>query len=493
MPSSDLAFGKPELSIPYTGDIMRIAIGGFFHESNTFNPIVTGIDDFIIFEKEEIYSGSTAYLQAKGIIEYFQLKPQYQLVPLVFARAVPNGEIDEKLYLQLKAKFFRYLEESEPVDAFVLALHGSMRVKNIGSAETDLLQAIQTAYPEIPIFCGLDMHATVTDTMLGCVDAFVGYKTAPHLDAYETGWQAAQIADIALSTGTQLYMGYARIACLIAGEKSETDCEPMRSLISELKKLEEADDVLAASYLLGYPWADADENGVTALVVTKDNQQRADILAHYLADKFITHQADFCFSSPAYPPEQALTLALQDTCKPVFVSDSGDNPTAGSTADNTTIISLLSNELQFPAQCRTILVAGIYDPLAVKKCWAKLDSKITLQIGGVYDTKYCAPVTLTGTPIMGLINFGLFKSELILFRTDHFDLILTSKHIGFTGVDMFAALGIDYLNLDVIIVKLGYLTEDFKAIAAKSYLALTRGCTDEVLTRLSYSRQYDLI
>jgi len=288
-------------------------------------------------------------------------------------------------------------------------------------------------------------------------------------------------------------MGYARIDSLITGEKSETDCEPMRSLIAELHQLEAEADVRAASYFLGFPWADAVENGVTALVVIQNNQQKADEYAHYLADRFIARKQDFCFSSPSCPPEQALALALQERCQPVFVSDSGDNPTAGSTADNTTIIGLLSHELKDLTRGKSVLVAGIYDPVAVQRCCANLNQRITLTVGGRFDTMYCQPVKLTGTPVLQITGFGLFRAELILFRTAHFDLILTSKHIGFTNVDMFLAVGIDYLHTDVIVVKLGYLTEDFKAIAAKSYLALTRGCTDEVLNRLTYSKPYDLI
>ena len=472
---------------------MNIAIGGFFHESNTFNPIITSIDDFIIFDKQEIYPNRNAYLLAKGIIEYFEPKPEYKLYPLVFAKAVPNGEIDKELYLSLKARFFQYLNEAPPIDAFVLALHGSMRVKDIGSAESDLLLTIKQKYPDIPIFCGLDMHATMTDVMLNCADAFVGFKTAPHLDAYETGYQAAEIAAFALRTKTKLCMGYARIDSLIAGEKSETDCEPMKSLISELHRMEQEDDVLAASYLLGFPWADAMENGVTTLVVTKDNQDKANHYAEALAKKFIAHKHEFCFSSPAYPPFEALTLALQDTVKPVFVSDSGDNPTAGSTADNTTIVSLLSNELKDQSQCKKILVAGIFDTNAVSECKDNLNKRITLQVGANYDTMHCRKVELTGTPITLIESFGLFKSQLILFRTDNFDIILTSKHIGFTGVEMFKALQIDYLDMDIIVVKLGYLTEEFKPIAAKAYLALTRGCTDEVLSRHTYQKPFDLI
>ncbi len=472
---------------------MNIAIGGFFHESNTFNPIITGPEDFLVFEKEEIFANRNAFLLAKGIIEFFESKPEYTMFPLMFAKAVPNGEIDEHFYNQLKVKFFAYLQEAPKIDAFVLALHGSMRVKNIGSAESDLLKEIKALYPDIPVFCGLDMHATVTEIMLTCADAYTGFKTAPHLDAYETGYKAAEMADYSLQTKTKLTMGHKTIDCLIAGEKSETDCEPMKSLICELYKIEEDPEVCSASYLLGFPWADAMENGVTALVVTKNNQEKAQKYAEYLTDKFVEQQNKFSFSSPSYPPLQALTLALQDNCKPVFVSDSGDNPTAGSTADNTTVIGLLSNELKDHCQGKQILVAGIYDPRAVQICQTKLNQLITLTVGGHYDTMYCQPVELTGTPIKIVAGFGLFKAVLILFKTEQFDLILSSKHIGFTSVDMFQALEIDYLQKDVIVVKLGYLTEDFKEIAAKAYMALSQGCTDEVLSRLSYSKKYELI
>jgi microcystin degradation protein MlrC len=471
----------------------NIAIGGCLHESNTFNPIITSQADFLVYSGAEIYDNSEAYLQARGIIEFFKDKPDCRLLPLVFARAVPNGVVDKTLYLRLKEKFFQLLDEMPQPDIFVLALHGSMRVQELGSAETDLLAEIKFRYPSIPIISGLDMHATITDKMLQFTTAMVGYKTAPHLDALETGYHAAQMAYQIISEGHALCMGAVKIPCLIAGEKSETDYPPMRGLIAELHKLEEHDEICAASYLLGFPWADAEENGVTALVVTKGDQQLADSSARYLAQKFLAVRQNFGFSSPAFAPQDALRLALQETCKPVFVSDSGDNPTAGSTADNTTLISLLSGELAELARTRNILVAGIYDPVAVEAGKDRLNQVISLDVGGRFDTKYCRPLTLVGKPLKLVADFGLHKASLLLFRTDEFDLIITSKHIGFTGIQMFEALEIDYLNIDLIVVKLGYLTEDFKAIAAKSYLALSQGCTDEVLSRLAYSRAYDLV
>ena len=471
----------------------NIAIGGFFHESNTFNPIVTGENDFVVFEGVEIYGSGDAFPLARGIVDFFRDKPDYNLIPLVFAWAVPNGEVDEAFYNRLKDRFFALLSEAPQVDAFVLALHGSMRVKHLGSAESDLLSAIKAKYPQVPVFCGLYMHATLTGAMLNSLTACVGFKTAPHTDAWETGRKAAEMAALHLNHRVSLSLGFKKLDCLIAGEKSETDCEPMRSLIGELNSLEREGKVVSASYLLGFPWADAQENGVTAIAVTVGDPGKASEYADFLAHKFIQSRADFAFSAPAYPPEEALKLALGDSCRPVFVSDSGDNPTAGSTGDNTTLIALLSQELSSLARTKKILVAGIFDPCAERICVENFGSEITLKVGGNFDTKHCQPVRLRGIPVKLVNDFGVYSSNLVLFRTAEFDLIITSKHIGFTGTELFAALEIDYRNLDVIVVKLGYLTEEFKTLAAKSYLALTQGCSDEVLARLEYSKKYDLI
>lgn len=472
---------------------MNIVTAGFFHESNSFNPIVTGPDEFLVFKQDEIYKNKNAYLIAKGIIDFFETKDDCRLFPLIFAKAVPNGEIDYDYYQELKSVLLENLEKIDHVDAFVLALHGSMRVKNIGSAETDILKSIRNRYPQTPIYCALDMHATITREMLSMVTAMNGFKTAPHLDAFETGYNCAQMAFDSLKEGYDLTMSCARFDCLIAGEKSETDTEPMKSLINELHLLEKQDDVISATILLGFPWADAEENGVTAVVVTKNNQLKANDLAQELIKKFIQKKDQFNFSMPALSPEEALIKALSEELKPVFVSDSGDNPTAGSTGDNTRIISLLSQHFSYLCQNKKILVAGIFDPMALKEAKEKMHQDISLKVGGVYDQMYCSPVILRGKPVKYIEKYSYFNSELVLFETNDFYLILTSKHIGFTNVDMFVTLGLDPMDFDVIVVKLGYLTEDFKEIAKKSYMALTQGCTDEVLSRLTYSKQFYLV
>lgn len=472
---------------------MKIAVGGFFHESNTFNPIVTTEQDFVVFEGAAIYSQGSSYLLAKGIVDYFADNAAYRIIPLNFARAVPNGEVELDFYLRLKARFFELLASEGKIDAFVLALHGSMRVQQLGSAESDLLISIKEKYPLVPIICGLDMHATITEAMLDTATALTGFKTAPHLDAWETGWQAARMADILLCEKAELHMAAVHIPCLIAGEKAETELSPMRELMKLTRSLEAEPNICAASIFLGFPWADAAGSGVNCVVVCKHDLALAQRCAQSLADAFQARLYQFNFSAPAVEPETAIRLALQDTCRPVIISDSGDNPTAGSTGDNTSLIHLLNTLPEMHKSSKRILMAGIYDPQACNTCKGKLGQEITLNVGGVFDREYCTPELLTGRPIRLVEGFGAFSSDLILFATPDFELIISSKHIGFTSVEIFEALQIDYLNLDIIVLKLGYLTEDFKAIAAKHYLALSRGCTDEILQRLDYRHQEGLL
>ena len=287
-------------------------------------------------------------------------------------------------------------------------------------------------------------------------------------------------------------MGVSHLPIMIAGEKSETYVEPMKTLIDDLKFIEnDNDEILATSYFLGFPWADTKENGVTSLVVTKNDKKKAEKVAKVLAENFNNRKNEFNFSVESFEPITAIETALEQQNKLTFLSDSGDNPTAGSTGDNTSMLKeLLDNKNKIIELKKDILVAGIYDSEAVKTCLENFNkNQITISVGGKFDKTNCKPVEITGFVKKYIESWGVFKSDIVLFSTEIFDLILVSKHIGFTSTDMFEALEIDYLKKDIIVVKLGYLTSDFKNISKKSILVLSKGCTNEVLSELSYSNK----
>ena len=478
----------------------NIAVGGFFHESNTFNPIITGIDDFIIFYDDEIYQNRDSYILAKGIIEHFEHREKFNLIPTVFSKAVPNGEVEESLWIEkLREPFIEKLNENkDKIDAVILALHGSMRIQNIGDAEADILKRVREIFPDKPIVAALDMHATMSDDMLNNCDAFVGFKTAPHVDVYETGVHAATILEKMLTKDVKPIISYKKLPFLIAGERSETEIYPMNGLIDSLKRYEKDNKILAASYLLGFPWADSKDNGVTALVVTDNDEALGEKLVDDLIEQFEETIPKFRFSGIALNPEEAIGDALTylDTnpeMSPVFISDSGDNPTAGSTGDNTTILSLLEKK---DLHGKDIVYGGIFDKEAAEIClnhYKETPSKeLEISVGAYYDNFNCKPVKIKGVVKAVSESFGFYNATIILFETNKYKLLIVSKHIGFIDTDIFEAVGVLPKDCDIVIVKLGYLTDPFKEISKRSILALTQGCSDEILSRLNYSTKYRL-
>ncbi len=468
---------------------MKIVTAGFHHESNTFNPIVTDSMDFNIYRGNEIYKAIESYESVRGVVETLEGYKDYEVFPTLFARAVPNGEINRSLYLSLKDEMIGMMGQIKNADAVTLALHGSMRVKELGEAEGDLLEAIRSIFPHIPIVVALDMHATVSEKMLLHADAFCGYKQAPHTDCFETGSLAAKMTRITLETGKPLTMSYRRIPMLIAGEKSETNTEPMKQLVEELRETEKKDDILAASFLMGFPWADCEENGVTSLVVTLDNQEKADTHANALAKRFWREKDNFQFHTESYDPLTALEKALAAPEQPVYLSDSGDNPTAGSSGDCTGLLEIILDHEKVKALEKPLLYGGIYDPSAVETCLGKgKGEQFTLTFGAAFDKVTTKPLTCRGEVVADVRNWGTYQADMVLFKTGNTEIILVSRHIGFISPDMFHALGVDPLKRKLITVKLGYLTAFHREIAARSIMALSTGSSNEILETLPYKK-----
>ncbi len=468
---------------------MRIVTAGFHHESNTFNPIITDRFDFNIYRGKEIYNAIKTYESVRGVVETLESYEGYEVIPTIFARAVPNGVINPDLYYELKNEMIARMVSVEGADGVTLALHGSMRVKGLGEAEGDLLEAIRQIFPDIPIVVALDMHATVSEKMLKHADAFCGYKQAPHTDCFETGALAAKMTRITLESGKPLRMACRRIPMLIAGEKSETNTQPMKQLIEELRREEAVDGVLAASYLLGFPWADCEGNSVTSLVVTLDDQELADKKADDLALRFWEERENFQFHTESYPPAEALNMALAAPEQPVYLSDSGDNPTAGSSGDCTELLDIILGSPEVLKLEQPLLYGGIYDPEAVKTCLdAEEGTLFKLTFGASFDKVTTKPLTAEGRVEAKALGWGDYKTDMVLFRTGNTDVILVSKHIGFISPDMFHALGVNPLERKIIAVKLGYLTAMHKKVAARAIMALSSGSSNEILESLPYQK-----
>lgn len=466
----------------------RVFVGGLHHESDTFNPITTNMDDIHVLRGKDLLCSNNDD-SITGIIKTFE-KAGIEVIPSLFARAVPNGEWDKQCYTVLRDELVSALEKSFPIDAVCLALHGAMRVKGIGKSESDLLSRIRSLCPDIPIICSLDMHATVTADMLEYADGFIGYKCAPHTDEYETGCIAAKITLRAMN-GEKLHMAAVRIPMLIAGEQSETNTEPMKSLVKELRQLEmDEESVIAASYFLGFPWADSGDNGVTALVVAS-GKSHAEALAIRLAEDFWSNRDNFRFYSETYEPAECLEKAKESIkcgVYPVIISDSGDNPTAGSSQDVTNFLKLILKDKELCSLDPPLCYQAIYDPHVVLEAIEKGEGNILdVSLGAGFDKKTSTPIKAKARVISVKRDLPGFSGvSLALLDIGGIDVVVTDRHVGCYDPKMMEALGVDPSFLKVCIVKLGYLEPEIRAIAKRSLMALTDGSSNEVFSSLSY-------
>jgi len=492
---------------------MRILFGGMNHESNSLNPIITGEDDFVVFRGNEITDkGLLPHYSSTGIINTLR-DAGAEIIPAIICRAVPNGVVSAAFYKKIKAEFLDRAKEAlrnGHIDGICLALHGSMKVEGLGCAEGDLCSALREVFPAIPMTAALDMHATITPELLKAVNGFVGYKTAPHVDCAETGAHAARMLLKALNRGVSIHTAYQKIPMMIAGEKSETSAEPMISLIEQCRKAEKIPGIEAASLLLGFPWADDEHNAISILVSYFCDQNlpglvstpeygcldivnRAGKIARELAAEFWNRRKEFAFRTEFYDTREALAAAygyIEKGERPVFLSDSGDNPTAGATGDSTDLLKAIMETMDRADSLPTpLLYSGFYDSAAAALCVKEGEgSEPEITLGGNWDKDNGKKIPLKVKVKKIYRNYGPYRSDLVLVSYRNLLLCITSKHIGFGDEDLLPCLGINPQDYCLVAVKLGYLEPCFRNIAARAIMATTKGCSNEVLETIPYKK-----
>ena len=158
--------------------MMRIAVGGIGHETNTFSTLRTSLEDFSVRRGEEIVRGEfwDGY-RAQGT----------EFAPTLMAGAAPHGLVRRDAYLSLKSELLERLDRALPVDGVYLSLHGAMEVAEIGDGESDLVGAVRERVGEsVPIVASLDLHGNIAPAFVAAADLLTALRTAPHRDGEET-------------------------------------------------------------------------------------------------------------------------------------------------------------------------------------------------------------------------------------------------------------------------------------------------------------------
>lgn len=464
---------------------MRIAVGAMMQETDTFSHLRTRLADFTRAHGDEVYgvkawkhnviSGALETLRAGGA----------DVVPTSFSRAIAGALVKQEVFEQIRTEIVTGVVDAGPLDGICLVLHGSMCAENYDDPEGALLEALRKEVGwDIPIVCSLDMHATITEKMIACANGFFGYRTAPHVDEYETGAKAADMLIASIRSGKKLITRMKKLPILIAGEQAESGESPFRELLEGLRSADLEPGVLGTTYSIGYPWADSVHSGVAALVTGyEDCAEQLDRLAARLAGDFDAVKTRFSFASEAHPLEAAIEIALRESSGPIVISDSGDNPTAGASQD----LAIAARALIKQKAVNSIVIA-IADQGSYEKCkCAGVGAKAELALGRLDPYVVTPP-----SPLHILAEVKLVASagntDYAVVECEGVTIVISRGRVRVAEPFDVQELGIRLEDYRIIVVKCGYLGPEYKAIAAGSILALTPGYTCELIETLPYQK-----
>jgi microcystin degradation protein MlrC len=467
---------------------MRIAIAGVGHETMNFSPISAGAEDFDVWREDEIL----AYPTIGDSVEQLQFEP----VPILIANTrVPSGWVEEETYLDFRQEILAGLERAGTVDGVCLVLHGAMLVENIWSGETDLVRSIRALVgQDVLIAAMLDMHATLTEEFANKVDTWTGYRTAPHRDIDETLKRAFSLLTQSLRSGERPQPAFVRLPLLLQGEKATSRAEPMQGLLAMARQIQERPGILNAEVLVGNGWADSPHAGASVAVVAQDTEHlplarcEAKRLAQAMWDarQAFTFDMEVCDSV-----DKAIQRALDAPEATVFLSDSGDNHTAGTPGDATYFLSRLL-DMNVP----DAVLASIPDAQAATACFeAGVGAEVRLSLGAKMDTIHGNPVEVAAT-VEHLYDpasreepgpAGLREAAMVTVRVGGVRIVVTDLRKAFMVMEDFAKAGVDPLAHKIVVVKLGYLMPELRDAAPREILVLSPGYADMELTRLPYA------
>ncbi len=458
---------------------MRIAIGGMGIESSVFSAHHSGKSDFWVVRGDELLE---RYADA--------LPDDVDWVPILSASAMPGGAVEADFFAEVRAELLAGLRAAGDLDGVYFPLHGAMTVLGMDDAEGDLAVAIREIVgPDCLISASMDPHGNVSERLVRSVDLLTSHRMSPHEDSHLT--EARAVANLlrCLRDGVRPKRAWVTVPVLLPGERACTRDEPAKGLYGRLPAIETQDGVIDAAIWIGYAWGD-EPRCRAAVVVSGTDEDLILRYANELAQAWWDARGDFAFSVESGDADWSIGRGLDSPARPYFVSDSGDNPTAGGSNDVAYTLGRLLANPALAAGDKTAIWASVVAPEAVAACIAAgIGAEVEVEVGGHFGSEQGGRVRLAGTVTALGTGRRLGRSDapaLAVVKSGGVYAILSERRAAFHYLKQFTDLGLDPAEHDITVVKLGYLVPDLFDAAAGWTLALTPGGVDQEIARLGH-------
>jgi microcystin degradation protein MlrC len=473
-----------------------IAIAGLACETSTFTPSKTLVPAFHPRRGNEV------------IAKYTFLGPDTCLGQAaewrgaLIGHALPGGIVTRAAFEELASQIVARLQEivsQTKLDGLWYDIHGAMCVEEFDDVEAELLRRIRKVIGKhVVVSTSMDLHGNVSRDLAHQTDLITCYRTAPHIDVRETKERACTNLVSLLTDapsgrttdGTPVLSlkAWIPIPVLLPGEQTSTRVEPAKHIYAAVPRIASRPSIVDTAIWVGYPWADEPRNRAVVMVTGWD-EKNVKTAAEELAQTLWEAHKDFDFVGRTGTFAQCLDAALASSQRPFFISDSGDNPTAGGSGDMTWGLTQLVARPEFMRSTGPVVFyASVPGAKAVRECvQAGIGAVVTVTTGAEVDNIHAGPITLTGR--IHAIKHGDQHARIeVVLQVGSIFAILTELRKPYHHEKDFTDLRLKPREADIVIVKIGYLEPELHDMAADWMLALTPGGVDQDLKRLGHHR-----
>lgn len=479
----------------------RVLLAGLSHETHTFIPKLTRLQDFTILHEAEIRATAGDVSGLAGVLEV-AADCGWDILPVMHMSAMPGPMVADEVVEFFWREFVDAVRREAPcgIDGVMLILHGAMVSESFADVEGELLQRIRNLenLPGIPICGSLDLHANFTARMAQNSSALVAYRENPHTDIKQTAIRAARLLDRLMRGHEQPRTVYLHPPLLWTPSGTGTREMPMRALEARAREIETAHpEILAVNVFGGFAFADISEAGVSFSAVTVGNPEQARCAIQELHDMAVDMRE--LGNVSGVDLDQVLDGLSQHPQGPVLLVESADNIGGGTPGDITYILKALVT--------RDIQDAGVIinDPVTVGVLQQyKIGARVRVDIGGKSGVDGAEPLPLEvelckltdgqytlEDPHSHLAGSGrnISMGPCALVSHRGVTILLTSRPSPPFDLGQWRSQGVNPEDLHVIVVKAAAAhRQAYDPIAAASYTVDTPGPCTENLKRLSYRR-----
>jgi microcystin degradation protein MlrC len=361
--------------------VFKVGVAGFSHETITFWPGVTSLDDFertATYGEQVLENARGTNTCISGFMEVCEAN-EVKLLPILNVSGGATATVADEVYdhyVSLMKKGF--IEVRDELDGILLSLHGAMATESREDPETDAVREIREIMGyDIPIMVTLDLHGNKDEALMKEASAVFGFHSSPHVDMKDTGVRAANALLRTLRGEVKPVMVLVKPGIVVPSVFSATTVSTAKDIVRRVEEWKKRPGVIDVTVLFGFAWSDVRPLGMSTIAVTDDDPALADEVASDLARFAWARRRELTGRSKSslYSVEESVKLAMskaQKATRPIVILDHADRSN-----DTTFVLKELLRQ-----HAEKAAVPMIYDPESAERCIESgVGNMVELEVG----------------------------------------------------------------------------------------------------------------